>query len=64
VVHITPAIAGLVGALLVGKRTGYGKDLNGPHSLTMSMIGASLLWVGCSASMRDRTSSHWRARSR
>jgi len=33
-------------ALLIGKRTGYGKDLMAPHSLTMSMIGASLLWVG------------------
>src|SRR6266404_3243531 len=46
VVHINSGIAGLVGALLVGKRTGYGKDLMAPHSLTMSMIGASLLWVG------------------
>jgi Amt family ammonium transporter len=39
-------IAGLVGALIIGKRTGYGKDLMAPHSLTMTMIGASLLWVG------------------
>ena len=46
VVHINAGIAGLVGALLIGKRTGYGKDLMAPHSLTMSMIGASLLWVG------------------
>jgi ammonium transporter, Amt family len=46
VVHINSGIAGLMGALLVGKRTGYGKDLMAPHSLTMSMIGASLLWVG------------------
>src|SRR4029077_6870527 len=46
VVQITSGSAGLVGALLVGKRTGYGKDLMAPHSLTMSMIGASLLWVG------------------
>jgi Amt family ammonium transporter len=46
VVHINAGIAGLVGALLVGKRTGYGKDLMAPHSLTMTMIGASLLWVG------------------
>ena len=46
VVHINSGIAGLVGALLVGKRTGYGKELMAPHSLTMSMIGASLLWVG------------------
>jgi Amt family ammonium transporter len=46
VVHINAGIAGLVGALIIGKRTGYGKELMAPHSLTMSMIGASLLWVG------------------
>ena len=46
VVHINAGIAGLVGAIMVGKRTGYGKDLMPPHSLTMTMIGASLLWVG------------------
>jgi ammonium transporter, Amt family len=46
VVHINSGIAGLVGCLLVGKRIGYGKDLMAPHSLTMTMIGASLLWVG------------------
>src|SRR6266481_4582956 len=46
VVHINAGIAGLVGCLLVGKRVGYGKDLMAPHSLTMTMIGASLLWVG------------------
>jgi Amt family ammonium transporter len=46
VVHINAGIAGLVGALMIGKRTGYGKELMAPHSLTMSMIGASLLWVG------------------
>src|SRR5262245_10964768 len=46
VVHINSGIAGLVGALLVGKRIGYGKELMPPHSVTMSMIGASLLWVG------------------
>src|SRR5271165_5077713 len=46
VVHINAGIAGLVGALLIGKRTGYGKDLMAPHSLTMTMIGCSLLWVG------------------
>jgi Amt family ammonium transporter len=46
VVHINAGIAGLVGAILVGKRLGYGKDALPPHSLTMSMIGASLLWVG------------------
>jgi len=46
VVHINAGIAGLVGALVVGKRTGFGKELMSPHSLVMSMIGASLLWVG------------------
>src|ERR1700742_366917 len=46
VVHINAGIAGLVGALIVGKRVGYGKDLMAPHSLTMTMIGAALLWVG------------------
>ena len=46
VVHINAGIAGLVGALLIGKRIGYGKELMAPHSLTMIMIGASLLWVG------------------
>jgi len=46
VVHINAGIAGIVGALLVGKRIGFGKDLMPPHSLTMNMIGASLLWVG------------------
>ena len=46
VVHINAGIAGLVGAILVGKRTGFGKELMPPHSLTMTMIGAALLWVG------------------
>jgi Amt family ammonium transporter len=46
VVHINAGIAGLVGALLLGKRIGYGRELMPPHSLTMSMIGGSLLWVG------------------
>jgi Amt family ammonium transporter len=46
VVHINAGVAGLVGALLLGKRIGYGRDLLAPHSLTMTMIGASLLWVG------------------
>jgi Amt family ammonium transporter len=46
VVHINAGIAGLVGAIMVGKRIGYGKEVLAPHSLTMSMIGASLLWVG------------------
>jgi Amt family ammonium transporter len=46
VVHINAAVAGLVGAYLIGKRVGYGKEAMAPHSLTMTMIGASLLWVG------------------
>ncbi len=46
VVHINAGIAGLVGAIMVGKRTGFGKDMMAPHSMTMTMIGASLLWVG------------------
>ncbi|MFC0284449.1 ammonium transporter [Camelimonas abortus] len=46
VVHINAGIAGLVGCILVGKRIGYGRELMAPHSLTMTMIGASLLWLG------------------
>ena len=46
VVHINAAIAGLVGAFMVGKRIGYGRESMAPHSLTLTMIGASLLWVG------------------
>jgi Amt family ammonium transporter len=46
VVHINAGIAGLVGAVMLGKRIGYGRDLLAPHSLTMTLIGASLLWVG------------------
>ena len=46
VVHINAGIAGLVGALMLGKRIGYPREAMMPHSLTMTMIGASLLWVG------------------
>jgi Amt family ammonium transporter len=46
VVHINAGVAGLVGALVVGKRTGYGKDNMAPHSMTLTMVGASMLWVG------------------
>ncbi len=46
VVHINAAVAGLVGAIMIGKRTGYGRETMAPHSLTMTMVGASLLWVG------------------
>jgi Amt family ammonium transporter len=46
VVHINAAVAGLVGAFMIGKRIGYGRESMAPHSLTFTMIGASLLWVG------------------
>ena len=46
VVHINAGIAGLVGCIMIGKRIGYGKEATPPHSMTMTMIGASLLWVG------------------
>ena len=46
VVHINAGIAGLIGAIMLGKRLGYGREAMTPHSLTMTMIGASLLWVG------------------
>jgi Amt family ammonium transporter len=46
VVHINAAVAGLVGAYVIGKRVGYGREAFTPHSLTLTMVGASLLWVG------------------
>jgi Amt family ammonium transporter len=46
VVHINSGVAGLVGAYVIGKRIGYGKEAMSPHNLTMTMIGASLLWFG------------------
>ena len=46
VVHINAGIAGLIGALMVGKRLGYGSAAMPPHNLPLVMIGASLLWVG------------------
>ena len=46
VVHINAGIAGLVAAVLLGKRIGYGKEALHPHSMTMTMVGASMLWVG------------------
>ncbi len=46
VVHINAAVAGLVGAYMIGKRVGYGREAFTPHSLTLTMVGASLLWVG------------------
>ena len=46
VVHINAGVAGLVGAYMVGKRIGYGRESMAPHSLTLTMVGASMLWVG------------------
>ena len=46
VVHINAGIAALVGSILVGKRMGYGRDNMAPHSMTLTMVGASILWVG------------------
>ncbi|MDQ2066861.1 ammonium transporter [Xinfangfangia sp. CPCC 101601] len=46
VVHINAGVAGLVGALVLGKRTGYGKDNMAPHSLPLAITGAGMLWVG------------------
>jgi len=46
VVHINAAVAGIVGAFMIGKRVGYGRESMAPHSLTLTMVGASLLWVG------------------
>ena len=46
VVHINAGIAGLVGAYVIGKRIGYGREAMAPHNLTFTMVGASLLWAG------------------
>ena len=46
VVHINAAVAGLVGSFMIGKRVGYGKEAMAPHNLPLTMVGASLLWVG------------------
>ncbi len=46
VVHINAGIAALVGAIVIGRRVGYGKDNLAPHSMTLTMVGASILWVG------------------
>jgi ammonium transporter, Amt family len=46
VVHINAGVAGLIGAYMLGKRTGYGKDMMAPHSMTLTLVGAAMLWVG------------------
>jgi Amt family ammonium transporter len=46
VVHINAGVAGLIGAIIVGKRTGLGRDMMAPHSMTLTMVGAALLWFG------------------
>ncbi len=46
VVHINAGVAGLVGAYVLGPRLGYGREAMAPHSLTLTMVGAALLWVG------------------
>ncbi|WP_371998975.1 ammonium transporter (plasmid) [Tistrella mobilis] len=46
VVHINAGIAGLVGCIMVGKRIGLGRDMMAPHSMTLTMVGAAILWVG------------------
>ena len=46
VVHINAGVAGLIGCILIGPRIGYGKDMLAPHSMTLTMVGASMLWVG------------------
>jgi ammonium transporter, Amt family len=46
VVHINAGIAALVGCLVIGKRVGFGKDNMAPHSMVLTMVGASMLWVG------------------
>lgn len=46
VVHINAGIAALVGCIMIGKRTGYGRDMMAPHSMTLTLVGAAMLWVG------------------
>ena len=46
VVHINAGIAALVGSVMVGKRLGYGRDMMAPHSMTLTLVGAGILWVG------------------
>ena len=46
VVHINAGVAALIGAIVIGKRKGYGKDMMAPHSMTLTLVGAAILWVG------------------
>lgn len=46
VVHINAGVAGLIGAIMVGKRTGFGRDMMAPHSMTLTLVGAAMLWFG------------------
>ncbi|MEX0347497.1 MAG: ammonium transporter [Rhizobiaceae bacterium] len=46
VVHINAGVAGLVGCIMVGKREGYGRDMLAPHSMTLTLVGAAMLWIG------------------
>jgi len=46
VVHINAGVAALVGAIVIGQRKGYGKDMMAPHSMTLTLVGAGILWVG------------------
>ncbi|MCB1363730.1 MAG: ammonium transporter [Rhodobacteraceae bacterium] len=46
VVHVNAGVAALAGAIMVGRRAGFGRDMMAPHSMTLTMVGAALLWVG------------------
>lgn len=46
VVHINAGVAALVGAIVLGQRKGFGKDMMAPHSMTLTLVGAAILWVG------------------
>jgi len=46
VVHINAGVAGLIGSIMIGKRIGYGKDMMAPHSMTLTLVGAAMLWLG------------------
>src|SRR3546814_9990824 len=56
VVHINAGVAALVGCLIIGKRTGYQKEIMAPHSLTMTLIGTGLLWCGWFGRSEEHTS--------